>query len=309
MRFEAVKFKGLKAIRVRTARLELVVLEEWGPRIVHLSKPGGRNLLFVDDVGRGRGDWRLGGGHRVWTWRPGADECEETYADDNAPCSVARTPGRAPSLHVMGAEHPRFRISRGLIFRTAPGGAIDVVNVVRNASDLLWSGGVWALTCTDPAGKSYAFPLGGADKAWNSFTMHVPLAWAGHSSRLDDPQLRWLAGGGDNLLVIRPQGVEAKRMLSIEQGWMACSAPRQGCAFFKLFPFNRTCPDRYPFLCNAAFYIGPDNFMVELETMSTWVTLRPGESVEHVERWALTAAVDFEKPGAARRARSLLRGL
>ena len=43
----------------------------------------------------------------------------------------------------------------------------------------------------------------------------------------------------------------------------------------------------YPLNTNMAFYIGPDNFMVEMETMGPEQTIRPGETLHHVETWIL----------------------
>jgi len=44
-----------------------------------------------------------------------------------------------------------------------------------------------------------------------------------------------------------------------------------------------------------AFYVGPENFMVEMETMSPWVTLRPGETCEHEEIWLLTDPIPWDR--------------
>ena len=83
-----IKFGGLAAIELRTAKLRLVALTAKGPRLAFWGRPGGDNLLLWAPGKYRRGPWDLMGGHRLWVSRPGADEAEETYAADNRPCTV-----------------------------------------------------------------------------------------------------------------------------------------------------------------------------------------------------------------------------
>ena len=46
----------------------------------------------------------------------------------------------------------------------------------------------------------------------------------------------------------------------------------------------------YPMGTNIALYVGPDNFMVEMETMGPVVTVKPGQVLAHRETWVLTTA-------------------
>ena len=46
----------------------------------------------------------------------------------------------------------------------------------------------------------------------------------------------------------------------------------------------------YPLGTNLAVYIGPKNFMVEMETMGAFATLKPGQVLKHRETWLLAAA-------------------
>lgn len=47
----------------------------------------------------------------------------------------------------------------------------------------------------------------------------------------------------------------------------------------------------YPLGTNLAVYLGPESFMVELETMSPIARLAPGAALRHRERWV------FHLPG------------
>ncbi|MDD5626414.1 MAG: hypothetical protein PHW01_00140 [Patescibacteria group bacterium] len=260
-----------------------------GPRIHHFGLQNKDNLLFWDNQERCRGGWFLYGGHRVWTHRPGADETEEAYAPDNKPCyfgAMDRTWG------FWGAQDSVFKIQRGFSITEAGSGAIDVESFIRNGSDMLWSGGVWALTCIDPIGKSFAVPLGGKGD-WSTVPMVIFKRWAGHTSRVNDPQFQ--PDARDELMIIEPRGIEAKRMFAVHQGWIGCYAPHAGCSFFKIAKFETALEERYPRGCNVALYIGLENFMVEMETMSPWVTLKPGEMCAHKETWVLTEPIPWDQ--------------
>lgn len=293
MKIKKDKYAGMDAIRLSTGRAEMLVLTQAGPRIMELKRPGGKNILFQDQENRSYGNWKLRGGHRVWITRPEADEAEETYADDNVPCEVQEN---GNTVSITGQIHPVFKIRMGLEISATPQGDFIVANMVKNESVMLWSGGLWALTCTDPeGGKTYGLPLGRGGE-WDGFLMYVPKKWAGHTSLVNDPQLQW----NEDLLIVHPQGREAKRALQVPRGWIGCHAPEQGCSFFKLTKYDPA--GQYPLGCNMAFYIGPDNFMAEMETMGPQGTVRPGETIRHEEKWILTEPLPWDRIGDIQRA-------
>jgi len=283
MRVTETRFKGLRAVDVRTGPVRMVVVVEVGPRIAFYGKPRGKNLLFWDAEMRGRNDWLLRGGHRVWTTRPLADESEESYRPDNRPCKVRR---RKSSLTVLGAVDPETRLQRGFTIREISPRVLMVDNFVVNLSEMLWSGGVWALTCIDPSGrKDYIIPLGEPDSDWDCFAVVYPRRWAGHSSKVDDPQISLR----DEFLILRPQGKETKRMVQAPRGIIGARVPKERYCFFKRSAYYPA--GRYPLNCNVAFYVGPGNFMVELETMGAERTLRPRQIAHNIETWHMTAPV------------------
>src|SRR5258708_39347997 len=88
------------------------------------------------------------GGHRLWVARPGADEAEETYAADNQPCKVVTS---ADGFTITGALDPVQKIRRGFTVIATADGRITLDHFVRNESDMLWSGGAWAVARSRPA--------------------------------------------------------------------------------------------------------------------------------------------------------------
>jgi hypothetical protein len=283
-------FDGLAAVELKTPAARLVAVTAWGPRIAFFGAPGDQNLLLWAPGRYTRGAWDLRGGHRVWATRPGADECEDTYALDNAPCTVELAPD---GFCVMGAENPANRTRRGVRVRSLDDQHIAVDNILENTGDMLYSGGVWALTCTVPTpDTTYGVPLGDGSE-WDSCSIILFRRWAGHGAGgFDDPQFRVQ---GD-MLAITPRGVENKRMLQSHRGIIAMRDPQRGVTFAKRTPWQPGVS--YPGGANMAAYIGPDNFMVEMETMGPERTLRPGEQLVHTETWVLRAgspAIDSGK--------------
>jgi len=290
MQVESANLDLLTGLKVRKPGVEMTIVTQVGPRIAELMAPGGPNILFWDPDGfksaRKRGEWFLRGGHRVWTTQPGADECEGTYAVDNEQCKVERDgdAGNVSRLVITGAEHPVFNIRRSLV--VVDNGlecSVDVINRVTNTGDMLWSGGLWGLTCTNPEGCTYFIPLPTQKppSGWSPFTVRFFPNWAGHTSPFPNPQLVWT----EKFLVINPQGIETKVAIEVPAGWIGCYGPHVN--FYKMVAYDQRIIDRCPNGTNIAFYIGPKNFMVEMEVMGPCVTLRPGETLELRERWVL----------------------
>jgi hypothetical protein len=290
MQVESISFGSLAALKVKKPGVELTIVTQVGPRIAELMEPGGQNILFWDPANfkstRKRGDWFLFGGHRVWTTRPGADEGEETYAIDNGLCTVktASRRGQVSRLVITGAEHPIFKIQRSLVIvDNGLDCSVDVLNRVTNTSDMLWSGGLWGLTCTNPEGCRYFIPLPTEKPpfGWSPFGVTLFPNWAGHTSPFPNPQLALT----DKFLLVDPQGTETKVAIEVPGGWMGCHT--SSVNFYKMVAYDPVAIDRCPNRSNFAFYIGPGNFMVEMEVMGPWRTLRPGETLGLMERWVL----------------------
>ena len=278
-----IQFEGLDAIELRTPRLRVVALTARGPRIAFWGRAGGKNLLLWAPGQYRRGPWDLMGGHRLWASRPGADEAEETYAADNQPCAVRIS---ARGFTVTGALDPVQKIRRGITVTAGADGRITVDHFLRNESDMLWSGGLWALTCTVPSGKStYTLPLGDGS-SWDYATIVSFRTWGGGHGGMgfDDPQFRFTA----DAMVLRPAGRENKRMLKADAGLIAWHDPAQKLLFAKHAAYDPA--GNYPLGTNLALYVGPGNFMVEMETMGAFATLKPGQVLKHRETWVLATA-------------------
>lgn len=277
-----INYRGQRAVELRTRGLRLITLASRGPRIAHLGLPDGGNLLFWAPGKHRRGAWDLMGGHRVWVTRPGADEAEETYSPDNQSCSVEIRRG---GFSVTAAEDRNAKLVRRLTVRVLSSDRLHVQHSVTNTSDMLWSGGLWGLTCTLPTpDTTYVVPLSDGSK-WDTASVTLFRQWGGgHAGSYDDPQFTYSAESA----LVKSLGRENKRAYRTAAGIIALHDPSRDVLFAKCTPYQRGAT--YPLDSNLALYTGEKSFMVEMESMSPVATLKPGETLSHVETWCLTPA-------------------
>jgi hypothetical protein len=282
------EFDGMDAVEILTSKARLIAVTSMGPRISHFGTRNGRNLLFWDYERKyQRKQWRLMGGHRIWAMRPLGDEAEETYADDNGPCTVRIS---ARGVDMQGAVHLVFGTRKSIGIKVLSDDTLQIDNRITNESEMVWSGGIWGLTCTLPKGNStYGIPLG-REGNWDIFLIGYPKRWGGGQwARVNDPAVRLT----EDCMIIRPKGHVSKRMVLAPQGVMGMTDPGEKVSFIKQTPF--TDGAAYPMGCNIAFYAGKKNFMVEMESMGASQTVLPGATLSSKETWMLRKPVDWAR--------------
>ncbi len=277
MKIEKTVFDGLEGYLLETSAVRMIVITEVGPRIAWYSKQGEENLLYWHKDGIVRDDWKLYGGHRVWISRPMADESEDTYQTDNDPCKV--------TLYVDGltAETPKTAtgLVRGMEIHIIDENKIQVRNYLRNDGSMLYSGGCWSPTCV-VADKPIEIPLGAKEEnpTWDVVYIAIPRVFAGNVTAMDDDSVTMQG----NTMVLTPKGRCVKRCLRAEQGTIRLRC--NGYVFQKTSPF---C-EHYAYQmngCNIAAFIATDNVMAEMETYGAEQTIKPGQTIDNVEQWAM----------------------
>lgn len=294
MQIKAIQYAGHNALELTTDTSRMVAITDFGPRIAFLGEPDGENLLYWEPHTLHRGDWFLHGGHRLWVTRPGADECEETYLPDNQPVTAKEL---ADGIRLTAPIDPVNRTQRQITVTAQDNQHFRLDHRLTNTSDMLFSCGLWTLTCTKPAADTvYGVPLGDGS-SWDAATIVAFRRWGGHGCEsYADDQFQCT----DDMFVLRPVGRENKRMIQSHSGIIAMSAPTRNLTFAKQATY---APDAdYPLNCNVAMYVGPDNFMVEMENMSPIRNIKPGQSIDHSEIWAIRkGAVDLTQRNIASR--------
>ena len=83
---QTIAYRGWpNCYRLANERIELFATTDVGPRIIHLSVPGGENIfgLMEEQAGLTGGDeWRIYGGHRLWH---SPEAKPRSYFPDNGP--------------------------------------------------------------------------------------------------------------------------------------------------------------------------------------------------------------------------------
>ncbi len=278
-------WNGLETLAITTAAFELQVATAFGPRLCSLSIGAKENMLFwaADPEAYTRRSpardesWYLRGGHRVWLSRGLADESEETYFPDNQPSTFSVD---GDCLEIWGAEDPINRVQRGLRIEIIDEQRLQVDNVVKNNSDMLFSAGIWALTCTLPSADcQYLIPLGD-DSSFNTATITLFKEWAGHGQKtFADDQFVIT----DDCMVLTPGAKENKRMLNTAASCLALNDRQRDVAL--LIKTDYEPQATYPANANIALYVGNDNFMVEMETMGALACVKPGQTLSHRQYW------------------------
>ncbi len=286
LRIEPIVFDGFEAVQILTAKARLVLVTSMGPRVAWFGAAKGRNLLFWDERRKyKRKEWHLMGGHRVWALRPGADESEESYMDDNAACEVSI---RKNKVTATSPAHPAFALRKSIAVEVLDDDTFQVTSGIHNDSPMLWSGGTWGLTATLPQrGVTYGVPLGDGSP-WDMVTLVVPKRWGGgNTSKVTDKGVKLT----EDCLVYTPSGIISKRAVGAPQGVIGMTDVKEGLSFVKKHAYDPTRV--YPMNANIAYYNGRGNFMVEMESMGPLVTVPPGASNFLEETWMLRKPVKW----------------
>ncbi len=294
MNIQKITWNGLDAVEITTNKLHIIGVYSYGPRISSLKTIDGENILLWEPQKYTRGDWDLRGGHRCWHAGINADECEMTYNTDNNPatCEILSN-----GFILTGAPESTNKIRRGIKVTVTNENRLEVDSFTINDSDLLFGVVPWALTCTIPSDNTeYIIPLGD-NSSFDTATIVLFKEWAGHGQKhfKDDQFLI-----EEDAMVIKPNGKENKRMVQSAAGIIVMNDKNRNICFGKKREFSSL--EKYPLSTNVAAYIGPDNFMVEMETMGSETCLKPAQISHHVEIWIIKNNCLCESTGKAAKA-------
>lgn len=266
---------------IETGDCRMIATGDIGPRIVHLSRGNGENLLklFEDQTGKTGGeDWRLVGGHRVW-YAP--EDPVLSYVPDNDPIDV----------EVISPEEIRFKVcltpevEKSLIMRVATNGnGFELVNQVRNLSDQVLRTASWGITTLAPGGVGY-MPISRASTPAESLCASGQLNLWDYTN-FSDPAFTWRY---DWIEFHQDRALSKQKVGSyLRNPWLAYRL--RDSLVIKTFEFHQedvSAADFPDLGSNVEVYF--DTYMLELEGLSPWTDLKPGESVFHTERLQVLA--------------------
>lgn len=263
--------------RLSNEEVEVIVPAAVGPRLMRYGFVGGPNAFYehaADLGGSGEPEFRLRGGHRLWT---APEQFPRTYVADNAPVEVTV---RGGMLEAAGPVEGNTGLRKRLLIRmAATGSAVTVMHRLENT--LPWAVEVapWTVTMMAPGGTGFAgFPPRGTHPEMLAPTNPLVM-WA--FTDFSDPRWKLLA----KYLVLRQDPARSapqKAGLWNQNSWGAYW--NAGQLFVKRYAAEPGKP--YPDL-GCSFEMWSNGFTLELETLGPLTTLAPGDVIEHAERWTL----------------------
>jgi len=285
---ERLSYRGWNdAYKLSNGVVELVVTADVGPRIIFYGFCNGGNLFHEveQDAGKAGGSsFRLYGGHRLWV----SPEVKRTYYPDNTPVAVSPH-GNATRFTAQPEDlPPGTHLQKEIeIELAAAGSQVRITHRVTNHDTRSTKLAPWSPTMMGAGGR-VILPL--SPRIAMDKDHYLPVGVFGIWSYTDFSDPRWVLGTSYIQLgqLTNPKGRFKEQMGGIYNtaGWGAYF--REGYVFIKRAAVISRA--QYPdFGCNFEVFTNPD--FIELETLGPLVELRPGETVEHVERWWLFAGV------------------
>lgn len=267
-------FHGLTTGRLENDLLVVDYLTTAGPRIVRLiPRQLGENLLAETPeyvLPSPYGPYHLWGGHRFWH---APEMSARTYVPDDEGLVVHPV---QDGVH-LSREEPQTGMRKELLVKLHPSAAEVQLNH-RLTNTGLWPVELapWAITQMRMGGTAILPTSREAVDPEGLLPNRVVTLWS--YSGWNDPRLRLTDDAIE--IVTQPIAQPFKLGTMNRAGWIEYRYQR--VVFRKRWTPQ---PDRphVDFGCNAEVYTNDKH--IELETLGPLVTLRPGETVEHVERW------------------------
>jgi hypothetical protein len=287
VKLEKIAYRGWKNnLRIDNGDAELIVTLDVGPRIISYRLAGGQNVFkeYAGQLGHaGEPDWMIRGGHRQWT---GPEDPTRTYALDNGPVKDREVDRGL--IRFTPAPETEYGLQKEIDVRLASSGSrVTVVHRYTNVGpgpvDLApWSvsvmapGGIEVIPLPDkrPHPGSYKNARSAADFAANQLMAVWPY--------LDFQDPRWRFG--TRFITLRQDPERGPTKLGLAHKLGSVGYLNAGTLFVKWFEYREAqiYPDD-----GVNFETFSNEDMLEIETLGPLISLDPGQSVEHTERWEL----------------------
>lgn len=276
-------YKGWKnSLFLRNGEVELVILTDVGPRIIHCAISGKPNLFkeFDGESGLMQGDaYALFGGHRLWH---APEAYPRSYSPDFDAVDYRLEDG---GIHLIQREEPANRITKSMRIECLEDGRFRLTHGLTNTGPWPVELAPWCLTLMCQGSRALV--------PQEDFRSHPECLDAArtltlwHYSRMDDPRVRW---GRHFIQLVEDSSVQQKMKFGVlnKQRWAGCWS--HGCLFIKTFNFD--AGRRYADMgCNCEVFTMPG--FLELESLGPLSIVEPGQTVYHEEIWHVWALEKF----------------
>lgn len=279
-------------VRLCDGRNELFATLDFGPRIIRFAAVGAENVFFEDTddqvnknenkaefakaFGADKGVWHIRGGHRLWA---SPEELPRTYYPDNAPISYEKIEN---GIRLIPPAEVGNNFQMVMEVTMPEENCVHVVHKITNIG--LWPVELapWALSVLAPGGTEI-IPMPTRDMGLLENRNIVLWAY----TKMNDKRVTW----GDKYVTVR-QEAECDGSFKFGQlsqhGWAAYF--NHGDVFVKYFDTteDKLHPDR-----NCNFETFTSSFMLEMESIGEFKTVKPGETVSHNECWSFYKDVEI----------------
>ncbi len=267
-------------IRLENDEIELVVTTDIGPRIIRFGFKGGQNLFkeFDDQLGKTGGDeWRLYGGHRLWH---APEEAPRTYFPDNGPVGFECS---GDTVRLIQVTETTTGIQKEIEITLDPKeNNIRVLHRLINNN--LWEVELtpWALSVMANDGRAIIPQEPFQSHEENMLPVRPLVLWS--YTDMADPRWIW---GSKYIQLKQDSGANSSQKLGILNtlGWAGYYL--KGELFVKRYGYDPGT-EYVDLGCNTEVYTDRD--ILEIETLGGKVSVPPGGSVEHLEKWYLFKA-------------------
>lgn len=279
-----VDFMGWKdCVSLSGGGTEVIVSTAMGPRILSLTKNGGKNHIAVhpDTLGKvsKKNEFVPYGGHRVWH---APEEFPRTYQSDNFECNYTIEDG---ALCISSYE-PATMLEKGFNISVSDDGEVTVTDFIKNRGMFDVELSIWGIT-QFAVGGLLVVPDGRID---TGYVANRTLAMWPYS-RFNDSRFCL----GDKYLEVKPDEKikdPFKFGYSDDAGFAAYF--NHGQLVVKRFDyfFNADYPN---YSCNFESYC--NDFFIEIECLSPLMTVEAGETEFLTERWTVYDGFECPKVG------------
>jgi hypothetical protein len=288
MKLSKTNYRGGEALTLSTRAIELVLPTQVGPRVTSLrslsGKAGNLFLEFPADEARYHG-YYLRGGHRLWH---SPEDIVRTYQPDDDPLAVKTL---AKGVALTQPAEKLTGLQKGLKVELLGERTVKVTHTLANRGAWTVECAPWALTMLRPGGHGVLPLLPKGDHARGDLLPNYALVpWTFTDLSLPVWQARRDFIGID----VAQAKIAQKLGITNYPGWSAYWV--DGTTFVKharLLP-AATYPD-----LGSCFEVFTNGAVIELETLGPLGKLAPGQTVTHVEHWAVLDGISKPTTDAA----------
>lgn len=273
-----IKFQNQDCILVENKKIQVIISQTIGPRILGFNFHGANNLLAeLPDCKTSLPDgseYHFFGGHRFWI---APENIPLTYNHDDRPVEIRSL---QDTVIIKKKLELPSEIEKTVRIKLNPESAkVEIEHILKNFGRRPFEGAAWAITQLKPGGIAM-LPQ---SKLKSGLLPNRSLVLWPYTD-ITCPQVRC---GNDCILVETEMDSPFKIGFPNPRGWLAYWLDRflfvKHAQYFERLEY-------YDMGSSSEFYC-KDQFL-ELETLGPKTILEPGESLSHFETWELFEDVD-----------------